>query len=233
MAKKPAAKGFFTADTLRFLSELAQHNDRLWFAANKPRYEAQVAEPALAFIEAFAPQLAKISKHFVASPKRSGGSLIRVYRDTRFAKDKTPYKTNIGVQFRHERGRDIHAPGFYLHIEPGSCFVAAGLWHPEASALAAIRMEILDQPKLWQRARDNRRFREHFALGGDSLAKPPRGFPPDAQHMEDLRRKDFIASCTVQDQEVLRPAFIADVAARFASASPLMAFLCGALDLQY
>ncbi|HLF11682.1 MAG TPA: DUF2461 domain-containing protein [Gammaproteobacteria bacterium] len=234
MARKSiTAPNGFTKETLRFLSDLAEHNDRLWFEVNKHRYETHVVEPALAFIEAVAPKLAKISKHFVASPKRMGGSLMRVYRDTRFAKDKSPYKTNIGVQLRHERGRDVHAPGFYLHIEPGGCFLGAGIWHPEPSALAAIRMEILEQPKLWQRARDNRRFREHFELGGERLTKPPRGFPADAVHIEDLKRRDFIAACQIKDQDVLRPTFVDDISVRFASAGPLMAFLCGALDLQY
>jgi uncharacterized protein (TIGR02453 family) len=234
MARQPARPpNGFTDETLRFLNELASHNERPWFETNKQRYEAHVAEPAFAFISAMGPKLAKISKHFVASPKRMGGSLMRVYRDTRFAKDKTPYKTNIGIQFRHERGLDVHAPGFYLHIEPGGCFLGAGIWHPEPSALAAIRAEIVEQPKLWQRARDNARFRKHFALGGERLAKPPRGFPADAMHVEDLKRKDFIAACDIEDKEVLEPAFVDDVAARFASTAALMAFLCGALDLQF
>jgi uncharacterized protein (TIGR02453 family) len=223
----------FDNKTLRFMAELAAHNERPWFEANRQRYEAHVLEPALAFIAAMAPRLGKISKHFVASPKRMGGSLMRIYRDTRFARDKTPYKTNVGIQFRHERGRDVHAPAFYVHIEPGASFLGVGIWHPEAGALAAIRREIHERPKPWQKARDDSRLREHFVLGGDSLARPPRGFPADAPHIEDLKRKDFIASCSLADREISQPAFVEGVAARFAATKPFMGFLCGALDLPY
>ncbi len=233
MAQKSPTKNTFQANTLTFLRELAANNERPWFEAHKPRYEQHVVAPALEFIEAMAPKIAKISKHFVVSPKRTGGSLMRVYRDTRFGKDKTPYKTNIGIQFRHERGRDVHAPGFYVHVEPGQCFLGAGLWRPEPRALAAIRMEILERPDAWRRARDDKRFKQRFELGGDSLANPPRGFPSEAPHMRDLRRKDFIASCDLEERDVVSPNLVDEVTARFASAAPLMQFLCGALDLRF
>jgi len=223
----------FDRETLRFLAELARNNDRVWFNANKQRYEDHFVAPALRFIDVLAPAIAKISRHFLAVSKVSGGSLMRIYRDTRFARDKAPYKTNIGIQFRHERGKDVHAPGFYVHIEPGGCFLGAGIWHPEPSALAAIRREIVEQPNLWKRARDGRAFNRHFALGGEQAAKPPRGFPADAPHADDLRRKDFIASCDLADREVVAAGFAARVAERFSSAAPLMAFLCGALDLDF
>ena len=89
---------------------------------NKDRYETEVREPLLKFIDAFGPRLAKISPQFVANPSKVGGSLFRIHRDTRFARDKSPYKTHVGVQFRHERAKDVHAPGFYLHIQPDGVF---------------------------------------------------------------------------------------------------------------
>ena len=107
---------------VRFLEDLRDNNNRPWFRANKDRYECEVLEPCLSFIRAFSPRLRKISPFFVASDERVGGSLMRVYRDTRFGKDKTPYKTNVGIQFRHELGGDVHAPGFYIHIGPMSTF---------------------------------------------------------------------------------------------------------------
>ena len=125
----------FQPSLFEFLEQLADNNNRPWFLENKPRYERDVLEPALAFIRAFEPRLKKISPYFVASDRRVGGSLMRVYRDTRFHKDGEPYKTNVGIQFRHEQGRDIHAPGFYVHIAPGECFLAVGLWRPEPEAL--------------------------------------------------------------------------------------------------
>jgi uncharacterized protein (TIGR02453 family) len=223
----------FDEETLRFLTDLAAHNERPWFAANKHRYDDHVVTPALAFIEALGEPLAKISRHFRAVPKRTGGSLMRVYRDTRFARDKAPYKTNIGMQFRHERGRDVHAPGFYVHIEPGGCFLGAGIWHPEPRALAAIRLEILERPQLWQRCRDQAEFRRHFSLAGEQLTRLPRGIPANAPHPDDLRRKDFIATCSLTDREVLRPEFPQRVTERFRASATLMSFLCGALDLNF
>jgi uncharacterized protein (TIGR02453 family) len=227
------AAASFDRATLKFLRELAAHNDREWFAAHKRRYDEHVVAPALAFIEAFAAPLREISRHFAAIPKRTGGSLMRVYRDTRFARDKTPYKTNIGIQFRHERGRDVHAPGFYVHVEPGGCFLGAGIWRPEPNALKAIRLEIVEHPELWQRCCEQREFRRHFELGGEQLARLPRGFAADAPHADDLRRRDFIAACDVADREVVAADFAHRVAERFAAAAPLMKFLCDALDLRF
>jgi uncharacterized protein (TIGR02453 family) len=223
----------FDEATLRFLRELKSHNDRTWFEANRERYQRHVAEPAFAFIGAIAPHLAEISPHLIASRRRLGGSLMRVHRDTRFSKDKTPYKTNIGIRFSHARARDVHAPGFYVHIEPGSHFLGAGIWHPDPKALAAIRREIVEQPTLWQRVRTDEGFIRTFELGGDRLAKPPRGFPADAPHIDDLKRKDFIAGCSLEEHDVLAPTFVATAVERFASARPLLEFLCAALDLPF
>jgi uncharacterized protein (TIGR02453 family) len=234
MPAKKNRRQLFHAGTLQFLTELAANNERAWFETHRLRYDTDVVAPALEFIAAMGPKIAKISRHFTASPKRMGGSLMRIYRDTRFARDKSPYKTNVGIQFRHERGRDVHAPGFYVHLEPRACFLGAGIWRPDSRALAAIRMEIVDRPKDWQKARDGNRFRKHFELGGDSLARPPRGFPADAPHLMDLRRKDFIAASDVGDRKVVAGEdFVDYVAERFATTAPLMRFLCGALDLKF
>ena len=124
------AQASFRPELFAFLEELKANNDREWFAANRDRYEEELLEPAMDFIAAFAPKLEKISPNFRADPRPSGGSLFRIYRDTRFSKDKTPYKTNVGIHFRHELARDAHAPGFYLHIGPGEAFAGAGIWHP-------------------------------------------------------------------------------------------------------
>jgi uncharacterized protein (TIGR02453 family) len=223
----------FDRETLRFLANLAANNNRDWFEANKQRYEDHFLTPALAFVDAMRPAITKISSHFRAVSRRMGGSIMRIHRDTRFARDKSPYKTNIGIQFRHARARDVHAPGFYVHIEPGRCFLGAGIWHPEPGARAAIRTEIVQHPDLWQRVRDARAFRQCFDLGGEQLARMPRGFPADAPHADDLRRQDFIGGCNLPDEEVVRGNFADSVAGRFASAAPFVAFLCGALDLEF
>src|SRR5271165_2739393 len=140
----------FQPTLFEFLERL-DNNNRPWFQENKPRYEEEVLEPAMAFIRNFQPRLKRISPFFVASDRRVGGSLMRVYRDTRFAKG-APYKTNVGIQFRHEQGRDIHAPGFYVHVAPAECFLAVGLWRPEAEPLGHVRQAIVESPDGWRRA---------------------------------------------------------------------------------
>jgi uncharacterized protein (TIGR02453 family) len=123
------AERYFTPSLFTFLRELAENNNREWFQDNKSRYEQHVKDPALRLIADFGPRLKKISPHFRADPRAVGGSLFRIHRDTRFSKDKSPYKTHTGIQFRHELGKDAYAPGFYLHLEPGQVFCGVGSWH--------------------------------------------------------------------------------------------------------
>lgn len=223
----------FPAETIRFLGELADNNNRPWFNQNKPRYEEWVLEPALDFISAMGPRLERVTPNFTAIPKRVGGSLMRVYRDTRFSRDKTPYKTNIGIQFRHELGKDVHAPGFYVHIDPDSCFLGVGMWHPASGPLGMIRDRIVEDPDAWLAARDNRGFRRRFEPSGDSLKRAPRGYPPEHPYVEDLKRKDIIAVAEFGFDAAADAGFADRVAADFAAARPFMAFLCGALQLRF
>jgi len=216
-----------------FLEQLAANNNRPWFLENKSRYEEQVLDPALAFIRALAPRLKRISPFFVANDRRMGGSLMRIYRDTRFARDAAPYKTNVGIQFRHEQGRDIHAPGYYVHIAPTECFLALGLWRPEPEPLNRIRQAIVESPEKWRRARDDRKFRARWALDGGSLKRPPRGFPADHPCIEDLKRTDFIAVEELEERDVLGKKFLDHVAESFAAGRPFMRFLCAALKAPF
>lgn len=227
-----AGFGGFPADTVRFLGELAENNNRPWFNENKHRYEQWVLEPALDFICAMVPRLEPLAPHFTAIPRRMGGSLMRVYRDTRFSRDKSPYKTNIGIQFRHELGKDVHAPGFYVHLDPGSCFLGVGIWHPASGSLGKIRDRIVEDPAAWKRVRDARDFRRRFELSGDSLKRQPRGYSADHPFIEDLKRKDFIGVSTFGIEAAEDAAFADRVTADFAAARPFMAFLCGALNLR-
>lgn len=201
--------------------------------ANKPRYESDVLAPALDFIAAMEQPLAKIAPHFVAIPKRMGGSLMRVYRDTRFSRNKTPYKTNVGIQFRHELGKDAHAPGFYFHIDPGSIFVGAGSWRPASDALFGIRTRIAEQPKEWLKARDARSFRKHYHLGGDSLKRPPRGFDGEHPQIDDIRRKDFIAIRELDRSFLAGDDVVHQVSGFFKAATPYMRFLCKAIGVPF
>ena len=224
---------YFEPSLFRFLKQLVRNNNRAWFRDNKTRYEKEVLEPSLGFIRAFRPRLKKISAYFTAIDRRSGGSLMRVYRDTRFHGAGEPYKTNVGIQFRHELGRDIHAPGFYVHLEPGACFLAAGLWRPESAILRQVREAIVDNPARWKRARHDKKFRSSFLLDGDSLKKCPLGFSVDHPCIEDLRRTDFIAVAHLEDSATLQTEFINYVTQAFITTKPFMRFLCDAINIPF
>lgn len=223
----------FSKATFNFLDELAANNNRPWFEANKPRYESLVREPALEFIAAMAPVLENFAPSFRAEPRKMGGSLMRVFRDTRFARDKTPYKTNIGIQFRHALGKDVHAPGFYVHVATDECFLGAGCWHPEADALGLIRTLIAAKPERWLAACNDKKFAAHWQLAGDSLTRPPRGFAVDHVAIEDLKRKDFIGLAPLSFAQATGPGLVKLAGARFTAAAPLMKFLCEALKVPY
>ena len=223
----------FTKATLKFLDELAANNNRAWFDENRSRYEALVREPALDFIDAMSPALQSFAPHFRADLRKVGGSLMRVYRDTRFARDKTPYKTNIGIQFRHDAGKDVHAPGYYVHVEPGECFIGVGLWHPDADALFKIREAIAQKSDAWLAARNDEAFRTHFTLEGESLANAPRGFAKDHPLVDDLKRKDFIGMAQLAETTLTSTNLRTHVTERFRQAGPYMRFLCRALDLGF
>ncbi len=223
----------FTPATFTFLKDLAANNDRDWFTANKQRYVNKVQEPALEFITDFGTRLHKISPHFTADARVVGGSLFRIHRDTRFSKDKTPYKENTGVQFRHEAAKDAHAPGYYLHIQPGECFAGVGLWRPETKVAYAIREHIAERPAEWKKAAHGKRFTDVFELGGDSLLRPPKGFDPDHPYIDDLKRKDFIASTRLSQRSITSEGFVDEFAKMCRAATPFMRFLCEAVGVPF
>ena len=227
------ANFYFTADSLSFLSELDANNSREWFNENKLRYENLIRTPALNFIDDMKDDLAHLSPHFLAIPKKIGGSLMRVHRDVRFSKDKSPYKTNIGIQFRHEMARDVHAPGFYIHIEPGDCFIGVGIWQPDSTALGKIRDSIVERDKQWLEAVNEKAFKKNFDLRGQSLITAPRGYDKNHPLIEDLKRKDFIALSHVDDKKIFSKNLKAFAIERFTEAEMYMQFLCKGLSLKY
>jgi len=224
-----AGKKHFDREFFGFLEELKLNNTREWFQANKERYRSVVQEPLLRFISDFADPLHDISREFVADPRPSGGSMFRIYRDVRFAKDKSPYKTHAAAQFRHRAGRDAHAPGFYLHLEPGNVFVGAGSWHPGGEAIGQIRTAIADNPKAWQKVLNSPGFFKRHRLVGESLKRPPRGFDPEHPLIEEIKRKDFISIENFSQTKACSPGFFNVVADSFRTASPLVRFLTEAV----
>lgn len=220
---------YFSPASLEFLRELRKNNDRAWFLANKPRYEADVRDPLLRFIADLGGHLASISRHLVADPRPTGGSMLRIYRDTRFSRDKSPYKIHAAAHFTNPSGgRDIHAPGFYLHVQPGDSFAAAGLWHPDPGALQKVRDRIAHRPREWQAV-----LATKLPLGGDRLSRPPKGYDAGHPFVEDLKRKDFITSARYSDRQVCGARFLADYVETCRRMSPLMAFLTKAVGLAW
>lgn len=216
---------YFSKELFTFLSELKRNNEREWFNANKERYEDSVREPFLNFIAAAGPRLRKISPHVLADPRPVGGSLFRIHRDVRFSRDKSPYKTHAGAHFRHAAGKDVHAPGFYLHLEPGTCFLAGGMYRPEAKGLRMIRDEIAAHPDRWKTV-----LRTGLNLSDEEkLTRPPQGFEATHPMIEDIKRKSFIASVGFTDSEVCGASFMAEFVAACKGMNPLMKFLARAV----
>lgn len=228
MVARPITPALF-----EFLRELNANNERPWFEANKGRYIAELREPVLDFIASFAGPLEEISPHFVADPRANGGSLFRIYRDVRFSRDKTPYKTNVGAHFRHAAGENAHAPGLYLHLEPGMSFAGCGIWRPDAKRLGMIRDAIAEHSDDWQRITTAKAFRETFRLSGDSLKRPPRGYDATHPMIEDLKRKNFIATTNFTEADACASGF-ADSFARIArTGARFVEFLCGAVKVPF
>lgn len=225
----------FPQEMFKFLDELAAHNNRAWFADNKSRYDGFVVQPVTRFIEAVGLFMPAISESFVADTRRNGGSMFRIYRDTRFSRDKRPYKENVGCQFRHTAGRDAHAPGFYVHLSPREVFIGGGIWKPAAPAMDKIRMAISGKPGAWSGVLGEPSFLEYYGGLADAgrLKRPPKGYNAQHVHIDDLKRTDFIALRHVEPGLALQPSFIKEVERAFMAASPVMRFLTGALELSY
>ena len=223
-----AAQAYFHPRLFQFLAQLRRNNRRPWFLKHKAEYEEFVRQPSLRFIADLRLRLREISPWLVADPKPVGGSLFRIYRDVRFSKDKSPYKTHIGMNFWHANASEtVHAPGLYLHLEPKRCFVAGGVWQPDPRSLARIRDAVAWKQDEWRKAKRG------LELGGDTLSRPPRGYCADHPLIEDLKRKDFVASVDLKDSQVCGPRFMSDFLAAARKMVPLLQFLSGAEKLRF
>jgi len=223
----------FPKEMFRFLSDLAGNNNREWFSNNKDRYESFVVAPVTRFIEVVGEFLPTLSDAYVADTRRNGGSMFRIHRDTRFSRDKRPYKENVGCQFRHTAGKNAHAPGFYVHLAPAEVFFGGGIWKPDNNSLEKIRNHISGNPEQWSSVINDTALSNYFGkLQGESLKRPPRGFDPIDPHIEDLKRKSHIAFRHVKPQSARTPAFINEVEKAFTTEMPLMHFITSALEIR-
>jgi len=219
-------QSYFSPEALTFLTQLKKNNRRPWFQKNKSRYDATIKEPCIRFISDFAIPLHDISPYLVADPRKS---MFRIYRDIRFSHDKKPYKTHVGLQFglRGPQGKDVHVPGYYLHMEPGDCGVYAGIWHPDNPTLLKIREAIVARPDEWKKVTRG------FELVGDTLSRPPHGFPKDHPLIEDLKRKDFMITVPLEDDDICSARFMAQFTKACKKMAPLVEFVAKALDLKW
>lgn len=225
---------YFTPKSFTFLRGLARNNDKTWFNEHKPQYEEHVRQPFLRLIADLQPDLASVSPHFRADPRGVGGSLFRIYRDARFSNDKSPYKSWQGARLFHERRRQVPAPSFYIHLQPGESFVGAGLWHPEPATQRKVRHFIVDNPGSWKAAAHSPVLRKKFDFEeSEKLVRAPRGFEPDFEFIDDLKHRNWVFWRALDDATMTGPRLRQTIAADLVTLGPFVDYLCAALDLEF
>jgi uncharacterized protein (TIGR02453 family) len=222
----------FRPDAIDFLAELAQNNDRSWFQPRKAEYDALLKEPMEAFVGALADAFAARGVPLQADPKRS---IFRIYRDTRFAKDKSPYKTHMGASFPWIESTDPdavmshgdHANGAYFHLQPGNNYVGGGMWRAAKPVLDAFRQAIVDDEPRVRAALEDPAFLAEFGPveSHESLKRVPPGFPLDHPMADLFRFKDVVFGRRLSDDEVYSPDLPDHLAAAYERATPVFRFL--------
>lgn len=215
-------------ETLSFIKDVAENNNREWFAENKPRYEEAKAD-VLTLVASIIPELAKVDPALSAEadPKKS---LMRIYRDVRFSKNKDPYKNNFGMWFSTKKGGN--EPGYYLHIQPGKSFIAGGYWMPDAPHVKLIRQEIDYNIGDFKEIVESKDFKKNFKLGTESALKnAPKGYDPSDPNIEYLKLKSFEATMPIADEEFFKPTLVNKLISSFKTVQPLVVFLRNAIDV--
>ncbi|PWS30925.1 DUF2461 domain-containing protein [Pedobacter paludis] len=214
-------------ETLNFIKDVAENNNREWFAENKSRYE-EAKTDVLTLVASIIPELAKVDPALSADadPKKS---LMRIYRDIRFSKNKDPYKNNFGMWFSTKKGGN--EPGYYLHIQPGKSFIAGGYWMPDAPHVKLIRQEIDYNIDDFKGIINDKDFKNNFQLGvGNALKNAPKGYDPADPNIEFLKLKSFEATMPLSDAEFFKPALVNKLISSFKTVQPLVVFLRNAIN---
>jgi len=228
----------FSSATLTFFRGLARHNAKPWFEAHRGDYEQEVVAPMRALIEEMDVRLARFAPEITGHPKRS---MFRIYRDVRFSKDKSPYKTNAGCWFWH-RDADPRVgdsaegggAGFYFHLQPGSSFTGAGIWMPPRPLLGKLRDAIAEDPRGFERVVKNSSFVRRFGGLDDehTLKRMPRGFDETHPAARWLKFQSFVSGRELSDKQVTSPRLAAVLQDDFSRLLPLVRWLNGALGLK-
>lgn len=225
---------YFSDASFKFLRGLASHNEKPWFAAHKHEYEEHVRQPFLRLIADLQPDLAQVSERYRADPRTVGGSLYRIYRDSRFSSDKSPYKPWQGARLYHERRKQVPAPSFYIHLQPGASFIGAGLWGQSPEVQRRVRQFIFDNPGSWKAAAHAPALRKRFGFDeSDKLVRTPHGFPPDFEFIDDLKHRNWVLLRPVHDAGMTSPRLRQAIAGDLAALGPFVDYLCAALDLEF
>lgn len=223
----------FSTRTFDFFRALKVNNEREWFNDHKQDYLDHVKAPMMQFLRDLDPMLRTFAPCYRVVDKGNGGSMFRIYRDARFSKDKTPYKTQASARIWHAEAGRQNTPLFYLHLAPDEVFVAAGIWAPETRVLNRIRRFMINNPNTWRRLTEDQRFRRMFDFGGSSLKRMPRGFEAHEAMAEDLKRKSQVVVARMTESQACGPRFLSSCLTRFERAAPMMDYLCAALDLEF
>jgi uncharacterized protein (TIGR02453 family) len=219
----------FPREGIDFMKRLKRNNNRPWFEKHKEEYESSVKLPMQSLISALRPHFDRFAPEFDINPKRS---LFRIYRDVRFSKDKTPYKTHVAAHFvLRGKPKGVEGSGYYLHIEPGEVFLGGGIYMPDNDQLKKIRRAIADHSNEFLSIIQNQRFRKCFGkLEGDKLQRAPKGYEPDHPMVEWLKYKQFFVGVEWAESKCLKVKFVSEIAAVFEVASPLVRFLNEAMS---
>jgi uncharacterized protein (TIGR02453 family) len=216
----------FPKEGITFLKQLKKNNSREWFKNHKSEYEDFVKLPMQSLIASLRPKVARVAPEIDMHPKKS---LFRIYRDTRFSKNKQPYKTHVAAVF-HQRGNWQDSAGYYVHIEPGGIYVGGGIYMPDSDQLKRIRRAIADNPKEFLSIVGSNLFSKKFgSLEGDKLHRVPLGFPKDHMMAEWLKYKSFYTGVEWDEKECYTVKFVDKVVGVYKDLLPLIRFLNSAL----
>lgn len=216
----------FPAEGILFLKRLKKNNNRIWFSAHKAEYEELVKLPMQSFIVALQPYVHDFAPEIDFNPKRS---MFRIYRDTRFSKDKTPYKTHIAAVF-HPHGHWQNSAGYYVHIEPGSVYVGGGIYMPDSDQLRKIRRAIDSKSDEFLSIVTSTRFKRQFGgIEGERLQRVPQTYNASHRMAEWLKHKQFYTGVEWRESESYSRKFVEKVAAIYRELYPFIQFLNDAL----
>jgi uncharacterized protein (TIGR02453 family) len=220
---KQTAFSAFPKEGVQFLRRLKRNNNREWFQEHKTIYEESVKRPMTELIAAIAVDFQKFAPEMIASPKVSA---YRIYRDTRFSRDKSPYKTHVAAVFPRARLGKHEGAGFYLHIAPSELLIGGGLYMPMPEELNAVRHRIAADPAAFLKIVRNSRFRKFFEkVSGEQLSRVPRGFVADHPAADYLRHKQFLVTRTFPVETASKPSFYKLVVETFQAMVPFIRFL--------